>query len=586
MKRITGYFLNAYEQEPLPVAMKTRHLFQVNVLFLFFYTALIPLNILTRDYLTAMLLPLCAAFTLLSLFFIRRRRHILASHVSILVCFAMISLDLFVSQETPGHNIMYRGGFTFMVFMIVITLISADRYISLKIGAGSLVVLFAVYAARIHPLHAAVTSMDMAVMINIFMLFAVAAVMTLIIQNDSDRMIVALEMEKKAVEEHSRGLEQMIQARTSDLNQAVERLEVNEERYRSIVENSHDAIAIIDDSYTIVFANSEMYRITGYERGNSASRSFLDFIGEECRSEIAGRHARRKRGEDVAKVFEVTIIAKSGSHIRCEARVSPTSDSEGRKRFVVMLLDITERKNTERSLKIQHDLAVALAAAETQNAALDLIMDAVLEINDVDSGGIYILDVAHGAMDLAVHRGLSGQFVAAASRLEHDSEQMRIVLRGKPSYINYGEIVEKLENGEALKRTNEKLRALAVVPIINHGIVIAAFNCASHTTDELPEGSINLIESIATQVGAVIGRLRSEEALRESEHKYRQLVEKGNNIIFTTDPDGIITYVSPSIKDLLEFTADEMTGRPFPNSFMARTCPTSFQSSTNWRGAS
>ncbi|MBP7586034.1 MAG: PAS domain S-box protein [Spirochaetes bacterium] len=563
MKALTDYFLKSYDIQPASISTKARHLYHVNLMFLAFYTALIPLNLLTGDYLTALLMPVCIAFTLLSLFLLRSGRHIAASHVSILVCFVMIALDLFVSQELPGHNVLYRGAFTYMAFMIVVTLISSDRFISLKIAAASVAVLCAVFVARMMPVQSAVTPMDRAVLINILMLFAVAAVMTLIIQRDTGRMVSVLEREKSDMEDHSRGLEEVVHERTLDLQQAMARLEDSEARYRSIVENSHDAIVIIDDKFNVVFANQELYRITGHERGDAAGRGFLPFIAEESRDAIAERYMKRVRGEPVDPVYEVSVISKSGPPIRCEARVSPTVDPSGGKRFIVMLMDITERKRSERSLKIQHDLAMALSAAKSRDEALEIIMDAVLEVDGVDCGGIYLMNDARDAMDLTVNRGLSGSFAAAASHLGSDMPQMKILLGGKPSYINYGDIVSALDPAEAAKRVPEKLRALAVVPIKHQNEVVAALNCASHTVDEFNARSRELIESIAAQVGAVIARLKAEDAVRDSERKYRQLVEKGNNIIFTADAAGIITYVSSSIKMLLGFDAAEMTGRPF-----------------------
>ncbi|HPA70822.1 MAG TPA: PAS domain S-box protein [Spirochaetota bacterium] len=563
MKALTDYFLKSYDIQPASISTKARHLYHVNLMFLAFYSALVPLNLLTGDYLTALLMPVCVAITLLSLFLLRAGRHIGAAHLSILVCFSIIALDLFVSNEAPGHNVLYRGAFTYMAFMIVVTLISADRFISVKIAVASVAVLCAVFFFRMMPVQPVVSPMDRAVLINILMLFTVAAVMTMIIQKDTSLVVAVLEREKSAVEDRSHGLEEVIQERTSDLQLTMKRLEDSEARYRSIVENSHDAIVIIDDMFNIVFANRELYRITGYQRGDAAGRGFLPFIAEESRGEIAERYRKRIRGEPVDSVYELSLVTNFGTRVHCEARVSPTIDPSGGNRFIVMLMDISERKRSERSLKIQHDLAMALSAAESRDGALELIMDAVLEVDGADCGGIYLMNAGRDAMDLAVNRGLSPGFVAAASHLERDMPQMKILRGDRPSYINYAEIMKKMDSEEAEKRVQENLLALAVVPIRHQNEIVAALNCGSHTMAEFDGRSKELIESIAAQVGAVLARLMAEEAVRDSERKYRQLVEKGNNIIFTADAAGVITYISPSIKELMGFDAEEITGRPF-----------------------
>ena len=57
--------------------------------------------------------------------------------------------------------------------------------------------------------------------------------------------------------------------------------------------------------------------------------------------------------------------------------------------------------------------------------------------------------------------------------------------------------------------------------------------------------------------------VRAQEALRRSEEKYRSLVENLNEIIFTLDPDGAFTYVSPVVKQLLGYDPAEIIGKRF-----------------------
>jgi len=57
----------------------------------------------------------------------------------------------------------------------------------------------------------------------------------------------------------------------------------------------------------------------------------------------------------------------------------------------------------------------------------------------------------------------------------------------------------------------------------------------------------------------------AEEALRESEEKFRGIAERSFDMIFTTDTYGNITYVSPAAERIFYFKLDEMMGTHFTN---------------------
>lgn len=61
----------------------------------------------------------------------------------------------------------------------------------------------------------------------------------------------------------------------------------------------------------------------------------------------------------------------------------------------------------------------------------------------------------------------------------------------------------------------------------------------------------------------ITGRKLMEQALRESEERYRSLVENLNDAVFNLDTLGRFTYISPVIESLTEYTAGEIIGQPF-----------------------
>ncbi len=67
--------------------------------------------------------------------------------------------------------------------------------------------------------------------------------------------------------------------------------------------------------------------------------------------------------------------------------------------------------------------------------------------------------------------------------------------------------------------------------------------------------------NVAVMFLEITSRKRAEEALKDSEEKYRQLVENINDVIFTADVRGTLTYVSSAVASVTDYEASEMVGR-------------------------
>ncbi|MFZ4520435.1 MAG: PAS domain S-box protein [Bacteroidales bacterium] len=80
-----------------------------------------------------------------------------------------------------------------------------------------------------------------------------------------------------------------------------------------------------------------------------------------------------------------------------------------------------------------------------------------------------------------------------------------------------------------------------------------------------PERLVPAINRVLYEAELLQDRIASDIALRESEERYRNLVENISDVIFEVDHVGNIVYVSPVIHKIIGYRPDELVGTKFTN---------------------
>jgi len=218
--------------------------------------------------------------------------------------------------------------------------------------------------------------------------------------------------------------------------------------------------------------------------------------------------------------------------------------------------DISERKQVEEALRIQHELSQALSASDDIHQAIELILEAALRMVSIDSGGVYLADPS-GALDLVVHRGLSPQFVKNASHYTAEAPQARLARAGQVRYGTY----QGIRTEANVARDPEGLRALAVIPVLHQSQLLAVLNLASHTHDAIPANTRRTLETIALQIGSTLRRLHADAALRVSRQNLQTLFDTVNDFVFVLDSTGHILRNNAIVPARLGFTTEELAGQ-------------------------
>ena len=133
---------------------------------------------------------------------------------------------------------------------------------------------------------------------------------------------------------------------------------------------------------------------------------------------------------------------------------------------------------------------------------------------------------------------------------------------GKPRPVLIDIIEKRDEEIESkyihTERKGQTIFAEAYVPSLYKGQGAHVWATASLLYDS----NGNLIGSIES-IRDITKRKATEDMLEAAEKKYRTLVENLNDVIYTIDPQGIITYMSPVIEKIVGYKASEIVGQHF-----------------------
>ncbi len=150
---------------------------------------------------------------------------------------------------------------------------------------------------------------------------------------------------------------------------AEEALSESEERYRTAIEHSNDAVAIIQGD-RIQYVNRRFIEIFGYSHPDElVGQSVLVVVHPEDQEKVRSVNQRRQRGESVPSRYEFKGITRDGRVIYIEVSATSIQYREAQV-YLVYLRDITERKMAEELMKMERDRFRTLS----ENAPFGIIL--------------------------------------------------------------------------------------------------------------------------------------------------------------------------------------------------------------------
>lgn len=188
-------------------------------------------------------------------------------------------------------------------------------------------------------------------------------------------------------------LEKLVNKRTLELK-------TSEDRYRLLIENLGEGVAIANFNEEFIFGNPVVNQIFGLKNGNSIiGRNLKEFIDANKLNSITTETKKRKTGE--RSVYELSIIREDSKICHIMVTATPHIDESGEITGTLGIFrDITERKRLEMDLRKAKDSAeIAFQIIETKNREINEAYNKLLksekkiaEINEIMLNYIKIVE--------------------------------------------------------------------------------------------------------------------------------------------------------------------------------------------------
>ena len=350
---------------------------------------------------------------------------------------------------------------------------------------------------------------------------------------------------------------------------------VSEFFYRALIEQTSDIISVVDADGIFLYVSPSHQRLIGYEPAEMLGRNSFDFVHPDDIEWLAARFRIATQAAQQTKSGPFRVRHKDGSWRTFESIGTNLFDDPSIGGLLVNARDVTDRIRLEEEVAEQRrqladrlaELRLLYRTAPVGLAVLDTQVRYV-QVNDRLAAMNGIPPAEHVGRLPRDIIGTLGEPLEAICRhvIETGEPTQAMEVHGstpaapgveKDWLVHYHRLEDAAGSPIGLSAVIEEITALK-----------DAERAIQRSREELEvrvrDRTAELVSVNQALRAEIAERERVDASLRRSEERYRHLVENINEVIFTLDPHGVVTYVSPSIERATGgYAPAEVLGRSF-----------------------
>lgn len=322
----------------------------------------------------------------------------------------------------------------------------------------------------------------------------------------------------------------------------------SETQFRGLLESAPEAMIIVNRRSKIVLVNSQTEKLFGYSRTELIGKPIEILVPQQFRRthrKLRNRYLTKPHNRPMSIDLDFYGLCKDGREFPAEISLNPL-ETEDDVLIIASIRDITERQQAQiENARLYQAVQQELAERNRAREALSQQQAFLRQVIDINPNFIFARD-RQGRFTL-VNQAVADSYGTTVEELlgktdaDFISDSAEVATIWQDDQAVMDSLKTDLTPEIRLTQINGETHWLQIIkrPLLDeHGVA-------------------NQVLGIAADITEI---KQTEETLRESERKYRSVLDSVKEVIFQTDTAGLWMFLNPAWVEITGFTVEESLG--------------------------
>ena len=299
-------------------------------------------------------------------------------------------------------------------------------------------------------------------------------------------------------------------------------LEAREKHFRALIENSSDAVTLLNPEGRVIYTSVSARRVLGYAPEELAGQNAFDLIHPDDRQTMLTGFIEAAQKPRQVQTTQLRVRHKDGAWLWIEGTAQNLLAEPGVEAVVVNYRDITERRRADEKIENQlrrlsalRAIDMAITSSLDLRITLNVLLEHVIAQLRVDAAAVLLLNHHLNELEYAAGRGFRGASITRLRlKLGEGYASQAVLERRTVSIPNLAEAERPFTKAELT--ADEKFVALYAVPLVAKGQVKGVLEVFHRARLDPDPDWLDFLETLAGQAAIAIDDAQLFDGLQRS----------------------------------------------------------------------